>query len=1254
MSASQPPLPPESPVVIPPTPANTGGGASSRAGLPPLPRAGTTGIKPPSPPRVDSGVVLEEVMQQALDLASEGSEGGIVEAERILEEREQAAVVRAAVEPSPHSSGARSGGSLQSVQAQLQPQRPSPSSGRGSSYNTAWSSRSPNSRASSGSNIHEFSSARSSFERRPSGHAYPYPPPHPASHPQLHLHFPPGGAYQSGPSPYNYSPSQRTPSDGGGIQYPPGAFYPSQAFYYPQQQQQPGPPGSEGFYPHHQYGGSPPNYMAYQPFTSPDPSSHSHSSSQYSQASFPFSAAGSAYSPYATVAPGLAAPPHPGAAFRRSSSDIVYDEQGNPISQVDVSPPQSGAISGGTTYYYPQQQQPIQTDGVQPMQPHGQALAYQGPPQLHPQPHQGYQPVYILPPPGPRGLQPTSAGAGYNASPPSAPSVALPPPRPPPPPIHPSSAPPPALQPQQQRPQPISYPISSARPASPPATGGAERLVYPISHSTSSATITEVPAAVPPPPPPPPPPQGYYYPASQVQQYVAPPPPPPRGAAYPSAHPVSGGHTASAPAPLPQHVLPARPHQQPPALGPAQPPQGQPLAQPQLLSPAVSQGAFSTHSRESSAVSALTGASDGPRVYEPPSAPARGHLAQAGLRKAAAGAAAGVSPVSPVAPPQPGQQQAMKTSPTQVSPIGFGGKLGAGLAVGMAGRRDLPKPPPHSPFALWVGNVPSDASHAELWSFFQNRPTPHSVGVTASPADEASELDLDSTGIESIHLIARSNCAFVNYTSSLHLRHAITVSNGLSLRPSDPRCKTFLCRERKTDDDFKSGVGAQRVGGMHKSYIREQRERMAEGQRVIRQQKEMQMRREREGSALSSSSAGSALTSPDGPDAIEAVAAEKAQEGGRRQSAASYLSIGSGTTTSTFLAKHFERRYFILKSHDEADLKLSVQTGLWATQAHNEPVLQQAFRTAKTVYLIFGANGQGAWFGVARMAGPISGNTSSSSGSRPSWSSRDGASSAGGLSGGGAGATSLSAASQTIMEDSGEPSNFPERPALVLTDSDSRRATASPLAISPSLPRQTPSSGSESAPATLAHSGMGAGRVSSAAKQAMSIEADLVARETADNLHLPAEVVARRAATLDEARMGRRLQESGLLGPPSTSSTLTPGHSASLSGKAVLESEAEKRNLRLEAMEDKTEEPKASPAPLTNAGRTGSANWGTPFAVEWITVKKLPFAKTKHLRNSFNGNREIKISRDGTEVEPSAGEALLSVFWAEDPDSSPP
>ena len=51
--------------------------------------------------------------------------------------------------------------------------------------------------------------------------------------------------------------------------------------------------------------------------------------------------------------------------------------------------------------------------------------------------------------------------------------------------------------------------------------------------------------------------------------------------------------------------------------------------------------------------------------------------------------------------------------------------------------------------------------------------------------------------------------------------------------------------------------------------------------------------------------------------------------------------------------------------------------------------------------------------------------------------------------------------------------------------------------------------------------------------------------------------------------------------------------------------------------------------------------WGEPFKLQWIKTERLPFYRTRHLRNPWNHNREIKVSRDGIELEPSVGQALL-------------
>jgi len=80
----------------------------------------------------------------------------------------------------------------------------------------------------------------------------------------------------------------------------------------------------------------------------------------------------------------------------------------------------------------------------------------------------------------------------------------------------------------------------------------------------------------------------------------------------------------------------------------------------------------------------------------------------------------------------------------------------------------------------------------------------------------------------------------------------------------------------------------------------------------------------------------------------------------------------------------------------------------------------------------------------------------------------------------------------------------------------------------------------------------------------------------------------------------------------------------------------EERNAKLEQMGEEEE--------INEDKKFLDKGWGRPFAVQWINATRLPFHRTRHLRNPFNSSREVKISRDGTEVEPSVGEALLREF----------
>lgn len=58
----------------------------------------------------------------------------------------------------------------------------------------------------------------------------------------------------------------------------------------------------------------------------------------------------------------------------------------------------------------------------------------------------------------------------------------------------------------------------------------------------------------------------------------------------------------------------------------------------------------------------------------------------------------------------------------------------------------------------------------------------------------------------------------------------------------------------------------------------------------------------------------------------------------------------------------------------------------------------------------------------------------------------------------------------------------------------------------------------------------------------------------------------------------------------------------------------------------------------------GAQTFGKPFKIEWISTTRLPFYRTRGLRNPWNANREVKIARDGTELETSVGRRLVQMF----------
>ncbi len=88
-----------------------------------------------------------------------------------------------------------------------------------------------------------------------------------------------------------------------------------------------------------------------------------------------------------------------------------------------------------------------------------------------------------------------------------------------------------------------------------------------------------------------------------------------------------------------------------------------------------------------------------------------------------------------------------------------------------------------------------------------------------------------------------------------------------------------------------------------------------------------------------------------------------------------------------------------------------------------------------------------------------------------------------------------------------------------------------------------------------------------------------------------------------------------------------------------------------EKEEGKEEDPgNTSGEGYESAVSTGGASpatpqaFGKPFKIVWVSTERLPFYRTRGLRNPWNSNREVKIARDGTEIEPSIGRRLVAMF----------
>lgn len=69
--------------------------------------------------------------------------------------------------------------------------------------------------------------------------------------------------------------------------------------------------------------------------------------------------------------------------------------------------------------------------------------------------------------------------------------------------------------------------------------------------------------------------------------------------------------------------------------------------------------------------------------------------------------------------------------------------------------------------------------------------------------------------------------------------------------------------------------------------------------------------------------------------------------------------------------------------------------------------------------------------------------------------------------------------------------------------------------------------------------------------------------------------------------------------------------------------------------------PSSSPRPTSPSASRLSTH---PFKVTWLSIRSVPFQRVKGLRNPWNDNKEVKVARDGTELETSVGRRVIEMF----------
>ena len=186
--------------------------------------------------------------------------------------------------------------------------------------------------------------------------------------------------------------------------------------------------------------------------------------------------------------------------------------------------------------------------------------------------------------------------------------------------------------------------------------------------------------------------------------------------------------------------------------------------------------------------------------------------------------------------------------------------------------------------AIWIGNLPPQT---DLMSLVHH-------------------VCKEATGLESLFLISKSNCAFANFKDE-----ASCIAAQQKLHDSKFQSVRLVSRLRKNTVEGASGVTAPTgpaAGASQHATVDDVPPRT-------------------DGASDPKEDAPSTSAKSDAIPAAPTPAADADESGPSPQQ---------------------KDKFFILKSLTIEDLELSVQTGIWATQSHNEEVLNKAFAVSTT------------------------------------------------------------------------------------------------------------------------------------------------------------------------------------------------------------------------------------------------------------------------------------------------------------------